>query len=467
MRLALLCATLVTLVATALPAKAEGESILVEAVPHALARYEGRRDYRPKTAGRVLKAGAYVRCDGHCKLRLADGSHITLRDGGTIRTKLPRSLLLPGRGTVWTRTVGVEVLGGTVEVESLTRHLPVRIELFRGILTVEEGRAVLHAFRDRVGARVDAGEAWWRGTRRSAWEDVRAAGTHVLRADGGHLARPVLPPPAWAPGPDHRPVGLSTDGDRGAVHLAYQPHPHVDRVELALEGGTKSERRELAPSGRLTFELPVGVQRARLRWRDPEGFWTDFGAPATVAVARFELPRGGERIGPDHFELPPNTALRRRAGPPLELEFGRRGFRRVDEVSALEADGKLAVRLRGQPATLSHYRLEMRSLQADVQLTPVTPVWPDDPIEVRILLHDDEGAVDASKVRVACQAFLGGAPLDVSWSQAEGAIVGTIAGRPLAGPTTLRVMVRDPDDYAIGERILELIGSPPVAATKR
>lgn len=445
-------------------ARADGESILVEAVPTAETRYEGRRDWRPKAAGRVLEPGAFVRCPGRCTLRLQDGSEVTLRDGATVRTLPVESLLLPGRGEHWTRTVGFSVLAGTVEVESRTRLLPVRVHLFGGTLTVEDGAAELHAFADRVGARVEAGEAWWRGARGASWDGVASEGTHVFRRDGGHRSRPALAPPRWLPGADHRPVGITTEGDVGTVALAYAVSPHADQVEVELVGPTTTRLARPA-DGHLALELPVGVRQARLRWRTHEGFWTPFGSELTVAVARFAAPRGTERLAADHLRLPPGTSLRRVAGPELEVSFGRhRGFLRAAEIPAADAAGKLDVRLRGAPSTLSRYRLEMRSLRAEVRLTPTAPVWPDDPLQVQIRLVDDDGVVHAADVHA--HAYLNGEELAVRWEPRPGMVVATIPGRPLTGPATLRVEVVDADGYPIGEEIVELVGTAPPSASR-
>lgn len=450
---------------------AEGDAILLEAKPAAAMRYHKKLAWRKAAPNRVLREGAYLRCPGRCRLRLADGSQVDVIAGSEVHLLPLQSVALPKdlhRG----RTLGVEIVRGEMEVLTPPKGLPLRIEgpdETRAVIL--HGRARVRAFPKRMALRLQAQAAYHRVGRR--WHRLEGnGGTHVLWRDR-RAHRAELVAPTWQPGPEHLPVSIATDG-RGALALAWKPQGSASLAEVRITPvGTRRDRRgrEHLTLGKTRLErlslvgsqlkLPVqpGRYRVAVRLSDLEGFWSPWSADQEAALLRAELPKGAVRSASNDITLPPETALRIIRAPAFEAATGDGGF--FNDPKLLEADGRLRLRLSGDPSTVTEYALHRQSLRAKVTLGPVAPTWPFDDVTATVVLHDPSGRVDPTRAEIRTIVRLGKRALDVEWQGKGARRHAVIRGRRLASPALLEVIVTDAHGHALGQAFVEVIGTGP------
>lgn len=459
---------------TSLTAMAGGDAILLEAKPAAAMRYHTKLGWREAAPNRVLREGAYLRCPGRCRLRLADGSQVDVTAAGEIRLLPLQSVALP-KGLRRGRTMGVEIFRGEMEILTPPKGLPLRIHGPDGVgAVILHGRVLVRAFPKRLALRLAAQAAFRRDGRK--WQRLEGeGGTHVLWADR-HAHRPELVSPTWRPGPDHLPVSLAT-GEDGELTLAWHTQNSASKAEVRLTPVAsrrdgrgrvhvtvgKPRLRRLAVKG-AQLRLPVGPGRYRvaLRLADTEGFWSPWSVDQETALVRTDLPAGGHRSSPRDLSLPPGTALRVLRAPAFEAAVGDGGF--FHDPKALKADearGRLRLRLPGLPNTLSTYALRRQSLTAKVSLTPVAPTWPYDDVTATVLLHDPSGRIDPADAKTRTIVRLGKRKLDVAWKGEGARRHAMIRGRGLRSPALLEVIVTDEHGHPLGRAFVEVIGSGP------
>jgi hypothetical protein len=122
----------------------------------------------------------------------------------------------------------------------------------------------------------------------------------------------------------------------------------------------------------------------------------------------------------------------------------------------------------GDPALGAEARLVLaqRQLRADVDLQPRRAHWPSDPIDARVVVSEPSGRTDVADEKISIEALLDLTPLPVAWEQRGTTWTGRIAPRPTAGPSVVRVVVKDAGGSEIGRGFLE-IDTPKVRLTLR
>jgi hypothetical protein len=100
--------------------------------------------------------------------------------------------------------------------------------------------------------------------------------------------------------------------------------------------------------------------------------------------------------------------------------------------------------------------LARRTLHADVLLAPTGPRWPGDALDARVVLRDPSGRIDLASEPATIEARLDLVPLPLTWTRSGNMWTTHIAPLPIAGPSVVRVAVKDGTGGEIGHGFVEI-----------
>jgi hypothetical protein len=100
--------------------------------------------------------------------------------------------------------------------------------------------------------------------------------------------------------------------------------------------------------------------------------------------------------------------------------------------------------------------LARRTLRADIDLTPKRARWPQDAIDVRVVVGDPSGRIDPSSETIKLEATLNIDALPVNWQRNGNTWTTHIPARSPRGPSVVRVVARDGGSREIGRGFLEI-----------
>jgi hypothetical protein len=128
---------------------------------------------------------------------------------------------------------------------------------------------------------------------------------------------------------------------------------------------------------------------------------------------------------------------------------------------------QLRIRLSDDPSSVSTVHVLRRALRADVRITPATPRWPSDPIDIAVTIADPTGQADTSKVEPQIHVLLGLTELPLSWTHRDAVWSARVEPRRMGGPVVLRVIANDEHGTALGRNFVEIDDVAPRGAAEK
>lgn len=306
---------------------------------------------------------------------------------------------------------------------------------------------------------------------------VVAAGSATLIADKGRVT--VAAPDVEllvASGDDWRPLAARSlrafgSGETGAPQpMLAAPAPRLDR-SLMFAGGTPIRAAWPAVAGAMRYRVRLGSARSfetrstsiaiadlapgshaiEVTAIDRYGLPSAAGAAGTLRVVGVALPAGASQ-STHGIRLHRGQRARLTSAEGLELSYGASPyFVPAPESIGLPPRGGTLVRLRarGAPGEVA-FRIEPIVVSASVSITPKLPIWPDDPIRVRVLPH----GVAASEIRTIVS--VNARPIRVGFRREGSALVAIVPRASGPGPWIVRVEVKGPRGETIGRDFVEV-----------
>jgi len=108
------------------------------------------------------------------------------------------------------------------------------------------------------------------------------------------------------------------------------------------------------------------------------------------------------------------------------------------------------------PGSVSTVHVLRRALRADVRITPATPSWPNDPIDIAVTIADPTGQADTSKVEPQIHVLLGLTEVPLSWTHRDAIWSAHVEPRRMGGPVVLRVIANDEHGTQLGRNFVEI-----------
>ncbi len=420
--------------------------------------------WQPLAEARALKFGEKLVCRDGCRVTAEGGSTLLLEASASMQAASPQFARLPADPTgLAQRCQVVRLLRGTLHVTHGAARSPLIVEAPNAAPIMIQSASALVRVAGGALVVIPNGAAAVKVGRK--WVELTPKQAHVVR--GQHvLERPPVVTPTWdVDAPKQNPIALAIEGPNATVQAAWHPVPSAVayRVEVATDPGMRQvvQRLEVTESS-LSTTLPEGRYWARVTPRDEQGLEAPPSAPRALRVVRALLPKGAY-IAPSREILMPSTGRLQLLDPRgLEVSVGKRAF--VPVLGAFQAPPRgqrLRIRLAGDRASTTTFRVARRTLEAHITLGPSAPVWPSDEVSIAVRLDDPTGRLVPGEMPLGLEVTVGGKLIAAAWTRSGPMWHTRVAGRTLGGPALLQVVARDPAGLALGRGFLELVAGPP------
>jgi hypothetical protein len=334
--------------------------------------------------------------------------------------------------------------------------------------------AIVIAGPKRTSVLVASGEASLHAGQKIAVANVR--GTASVSTDGNSFRG--LPPGMVEvvddAGPRRRALLAAPKAMRGTL-LLLSPGSKVALGELGWDTvpGATGYRLEVrdANSERLHLrtstveavlapgaaELAAGTYRVRVVPIDASGM--EVGSPLErgLRVASVTLPAGGYFDDGGSLRIPAGSRVGLGQASGLEVADGLgESFQPAPSALALPGTEPRLFRLRSQGSGENRTLwLLPRKARAHVEFAPQAPRWPEQPLEIRVRIEDENG-VSAPWVDARPKVRVGVDPVDVAFAHEGSWLKGTLPARTGNGPWVVRVEVSDQNGAELGRDFVEV-----------
>ena len=432
--------------------------------PGMATRYHDALPWKPVTRTRPMRLGEHLSCERQCRVRLADGTVVTLDSGAEIVAASPVFHRF-GNDEMASRCMAVHVRHGEIQVQRLAgadRKLVVTTEA--GVTAaIGTGMVTVRSLADRAAVVNRDGQA--QAKRRGGWNTLARDLAHTVDADGNVDSRAIVTTPEWLDAGDHhRPIGFAAQGPHSNVGARGRPVASAANYTVEVAAGDAFDgtvRRFEVDTNHFATKLPEGRYLARVSATDADGFTTEPSQPRTLRVLRIALPPGGFMPSGNTMVVPEATTVRLLDSADVEVSMDRHGYH--NGVATLPPPARdyhmVRVRMAKDHASATTFRLEKRTLHAQVSMTPRLPTWPTDRIEAKVQLADPSGHIDPLAVMPDLEVRVGGKPVKATWSRHGDVFRTVINGRALDGPQLVEVVARDDLGQWIGWGFVEVVAT--------
>jgi hypothetical protein len=258
---------------------------------------------------------------------------------------------------------------------------------------------------------------------------------------------------------------LVTISERATVTLgalAWEAVPEASgyRVELREAASDRLRLRSATQEPALPAgfaELAPGAYRVRIVSVDATGMESGSPLERSLNVVGASLPAGGYVDGSGALRLPAGSRVTLAHADGLELAEGlSERFAKAPNAIELPGDEPRLVRLRARGDTAARELwLLPRRARAHVEFAPQAPRWPEQPLEIRVRIEDENG-VAAPWIEARPKVRVGVDPVNVAFSADGGYLKGTLPARSGTGPWVVRVEVSDQHGADLGRDFIEV-----------
>jgi hypothetical protein len=471
---ALLC-TALAVVAAGEPADAASAKVDGAAIVRGAGRTKGEnaREWRDATTGDVLIAGLTVQASEEEPLEmiLPDGVTIELEPGA--QAHWMRASRLPTETNGWARGYHLVLQEGELEVRMPPGTKGTHAFLVStkaGTLTDWRGQLHVMVHDDSAAAAIYQG-ALVVGSNGQGFPVYDGAGIVMKKGVDPDKTRGIPAPPSWEGGGS---FSLAARGERAGLDFRWAAVAGAAgyRIEIATEP-TMVRVVHRATTTEPHFAMPEPQAGARywahVRAVGAVGIVGEWSAAHAIRVVRYDLPDGAVVANDGAIVLPDRTSVTLSDVDGVEAAYENvmtspnrvavplywsklTGALRIADDSAMRI-----VHLRDStPGTETRLVLARRQLRADVDLQPKNARWPLNPLEARVIVRDSSGRIDAAAERITVETMLDITPIPVVWQEQGATWSARIAPRPIAGPSVVRVVVKDARGSEIGRGFMEI-----------
>jgi hypothetical protein len=394
---------------------------------------------------------------GGAVLHLAPGTHIEV-----VRML---KLQLGPPGSAETVTQVVKLTSGRVDVEIPLSRVPKTAVLFQAPHKVSAvakgGHSIAIADADRVTFAAVDGEML-----AASGNDWKTLPSGIVR---GFVGSDPTPQEHAVPGVPtlnvSHPLLLALGGANASANAEIGGVAQAEHYELSLwRVGEKSHDlvRHLdarSPSGQIS-DLTPGRYEVTARAVDSSGIFGQESAAHALRVVGAELPEGA-RFENGSILIGTHGRVKLLAADGLEASYGASvHFVRAPGTVGLSRGDATLVRLREAGSTDEvTIGLEPRTLHADVTISPKSPHWPQDKIDVSVRLFDARGRAVSASTQVKTTVLVNVTPIDVNWTRSGNLLTTQVPPATGKGPWVVRVEVEDEFGDAAGRDFVEVAGA--------
>jgi len=423
-------------------------------------------DVKPSVpaASNSAAEGTIKQLPGGAVLRLAPGTRVEV--GRTMK------LQLAAPGQPQTVTQVVKLISGRVDVDipaSKTPKTAVLLQAPHKVSAVAKGgHSIAIADANRVTIAAVDGDM------------LAASGNDWKTLPSGLVRGFVGADPAYqeqkVPGiPNLRiehPLLLALGGDSPSAHAEAGGVKEADHYELSVwrvtEKGNEFVRHVDARGPTAIAGLVPGRYQVTARAVDASGIFGQESAASALRLVGAELPSGARyEAGAILLGQRARAKLIGAAGLEASYNASQHFVTAPDSVGLSRGESTL-LRLR-EPGTVAEVRvgLEPRSLRADVQITPKHPRWPEDMLEVTVLLFDARGRAVPETTPVKPKVLVNVEPVAVTWMRSDNTMHAFIPAPSNRGPWVVRVEISDEFGDPAGRDFMEIAGSDNARVSAR
>lgn len=466
--------TVVALVAGGEPAQAAAARVDGAAIVRGAGRTKGEnaRDWRDATTGDVLIAGLTVQASQEEPLEmiLPDGVTIELEPGA--QAHWMRATRLPTETNGWARGYHLVLQEGELEVRMPPGTKGTHAFLVStkaGTLTDWRGQLHVMVHEDSAAAAIYQG-ALVVGSNGQGFPVYDGAGIVMKKGVDPDKTRGIPASPSWDGGGS---FSLAARSERAQLDFRWAPVAGTTgyRIEIATEPTmVRVVHRATTSESHFAMPEPQSGARywARVRAVSPVGIVGEWSVPRATRVVRYDLPDGAFIANDGAIVLPDKTSVTLSDVDGVEAAYENvmgsprsavplywsklTGALRIADDAAVRI-----VHLRDSTAgTETRLVLARRQLRADVDLEPKNAQWPLNPIDARIVVRDPSGRIDGAAERITVETMLDLAPIPVAWQERGATWSARIPPQPIAGPSVVRVVVKDARGSEIGRGFMEI-----------
>jgi hypothetical protein len=439
---------------------------------------DGAKGWHDTVTGDILSAGLTVQASAEEPLEMTLPDGVTLElDPGAMVHWLPATKL-PSEINKWTRGFHLVLEDGELEVRmppAPKGSHAFLVDTQAGTLT--DWRGHLHVtVKGTVTAAAIYEGALVIGSNGQGFA-VTDGGGIVIRKGGDPEKSHVIPsPPEWADGSGG--LAIVPNGSHASLSVAWAAVPAASsyRLEIAkdktmvrvVSRATTSEPRFMTPE-----PGPEGQYWVHVRAVSAEGIVGEWSAPRPLRIVRYGLPAGAF-VAPDGAIVLPasQSGVTLPEADGLEVAYENVAsaasrfaiplyWAKVTGPLRLPEDAQAkVVHLRdgalGAGSSDFKFVLARRTLHAEVLLAPKGPRWPGDALDARVVLRDPSGRIDLASEPATIEAKLDLVPLPLTWTRSGSTWTTRIAPLPIAGPSVVRVAVKDGSGGEIGHGFVEI-----------
>ncbi len=442
------------------------------------AKIDGARSWRDTITGDILSAGLTVQASPEqpLEMTLPDGVTIELDPGAMVHWL--SGAKLPSETNRWTHGYHLVLEDGELEV-----RMPVApkgshaflVSTRAGTLTDWRGHLHVMVHGDTSAAAIYEG-ALVVGSNGQGFPVYDGGGIVIRKGVDPEKAHSIPQPPEWTQGsgtlaivPANAHASLSFAWTAVPAAASYRIEIAKDRTMVrVVSRATTTEPHFTTPE-----PGPEAQYWVHVRAVGPEGIVGEWSAPRPLRVVRYALPEGAFLASDGAIVLPSAQSTVTLPGADgLEVAYENLSAAQTHFAIPLywakvtgplrlpeESQAKI-VHLRdgsgGADASDTRLVLARRQLHADVVLSPAAPRWPGDVIDARVVLRDPSGRIDLAAEPATIEAKLDLVPLSLTWTRQGGAWSTRIPPLPIAGPSVVRVAVKDGAGGEIGHGFLEI-----------
>jgi hypothetical protein len=409
-------------------------------------------------------------------MTLPDGVTIELDPGATVHWL--SALKLPSEINKWTHGYHLVLEEGELEVnmpEAPKGSHAFLVSTQAGTLTDWRGHLHVMVHGNTCAAAIYQG-ALVIGTNGQGFAVYDGAGILIRKGVDPEKSHVIPAPPEWIggsgglaviPADAHASLSFAWAPVRGAASYRLEIAKDKTMVRVVSRASTTEPQFAAPEPG------PEAQYWVHVRAVGAEGIVGEWSAPKPLRVVRYGLPEGAF-VAADSAIVLPSTQSTVELPDADGLEVAYENVSAVPTHFAIplywakvtgplrlpeDAQAKV-VHLRdgtpGASSAESKFVLARRQLHADVVISPSGPRWPGDAIDARVILRDASGRIDLASEPATIEAKLDVAPLPLTWTRAGSTWSTRIAPLPIAGPSVVRVAVKDGAGGEIGHGFVEI-----------
>lgn len=372
-------------------------------------------------------------------------------------------LQLAPQGSAQTVTQVVKLISGRVDVEIPLSKVPKTAVLLQGPHKVSAvakgGHSIAIADANRVTiAAVDGDMLAASG---DEWKPLPAGLVRAfVGSDPAYLTQKVPGiPNLRIPHPLLLGLGADAPAARAEVGGVKEAEHYQLSVWRVTDKGKEFVRYVDSRGSAAIPSLPAGQYQVTARAVDATGIFGQESAASALRFVGAELP-AGSRYEDGAILLGQRGRAKLVGAAGLEASYGasQHFVAAPDSVGLSRGEGTM-LRLR-EPGTVEEVRvaLEPRSLRADVQITPKHPRWPQDMLEVTVMLYDARGRAVPESTPVKPKVLVDVQPVEVTWLRSDNTMHAFIPAPSNRGPWVVRVEIADEFGDPAGRDFMEVAG---------